>query len=319
MSLQFDAAGTLGIRFAPTRGSMSRSKKDGGLPPDSVVQDEKTIMEDSERVIKEFHDPDPLAMRKIALAPCSPFSVSEDLMKQSAELARKYGVKLHTHLAETRDENDYCIKEYGRRPLKLMEDCNFIGEDVWFAHGIHFNDEELDLLSESGTSIAHCPSSNMRLGSGICRVREMLDRDINVALAVDGSASNDTSDMLGEARQALLLQRVEKGAAALSTAEVWRIATENGAELLGFKGAGRLEKGRAADIAMFNIKDIPYIGAGSDPAAAMIFSGYSHKTEYTIVNGKIVVEKGFLTGIEESELIARAEEEVHALYRRAGL
>ena len=319
MGLQFDAAARTGIRFSPTRGSMSRSKKDGGLPPDSTVQDEETILVDSERVIREFHDPDGWAMRKVALAPCSPFSVSEDLMKQSAALARRYGARLHTHLAETNDEDDYCVEIYKRRPLKLMEDCDFIGEDVWFAHGIFFNDAELDLLASTGTHVAHCPSSNMRLGSGICRVREMLDRGVNVALAVDGSASNDTSDMLAEVRQALLLQRVTKGAKALTGREAWRLATENGAKLLGFEKIGRIEAGWAADLALFDVRDIPYVGALSDPAAALIFSGYDHRAAWTVVNGRVVVEDGRLVGIDEEELTRRATDEVNALYRRAGL
>jgi 8-oxoguanine deaminase len=319
MALQFDAASRTGIRFSPTRGSMSRSKKDGGLPPDSTVQDEDVILADSERVIKEFHDSDPWAMRKVVLAPCSPFSVSEDLMKQSAALARQYGARLHTHLAETNDEDDYCMQMYKRRPLKLMEDCNFVGEDVWFAHGIFFNDGELDLLAATGTQVAHCPSSNMRLGSGICRVREMIDRGVNVALAVDGSASNDTSDMLGEIRQALLLQRVTKGAHALTAREAWKMATENGSKLLGFEKIGRVESGWAADLALFDVNDIPYVGALSDPAAALIFSGYDHKTAYTIVNGRVVVEKGKLVGIEEEELVAKATEAVNGLYGRAGI
>ena len=319
MALQFDAAARTGIRFSPTRGSMSRSKKDGGLPPDSTVQDEKTILRDSERVIKEFHDSGSQAMQKVALAPCSPFSVSEQLMKDSAALARQYGVRLHTHLAETGDEDDYCVKIYKRRPLKLMEDCDFIGSDVWFAHGIHFNDEELDLLASTGTHVAHCPSSNMRLGSGICRVREMLDRGVNVALAVDGSASNDTSDMLGEVRAALMLQRVTKGAGALSADEAWKIATENGANLLGFSKVGRIQAGWAADLALFNVQSIPYVGALSDPAAALIFCGYNHQSAYTIVNGKIVVDQGQLVGIDEAELVAKASDEVNKLYRRAGI
>ncbi|PIE04228.1 MAG: 8-oxoguanine deaminase [Spirochaetales bacterium] len=319
MALQFDAAARLGIRFSPTRGSMSRSKKDGGLPPDSTVQDEQTILADCERVIKEFHDPAPHAMRKVALAPCSPFSVSEELMKNTASLARQYGVRLHTHLTETRDEEDYCLEMYKRRPLKLMEDCNYIGEDVWFAHGIFFNDEELDLLASTGTHIAHCPSSNMRLGSGICRVREMLDRGVNVAMAVDGSASNDTSDMLGESRQALLLQRVTKGASALSAAEVWKMSTENGARLLGFENTGRIEPGWAADLALYDVTTIPYVGALSDPAAALLFSGYNHQTAYTIVNGEIAVAQGLLQGIPEDELVRKAGEAVRALYRRAGI
>lgn len=319
MALQFDAAGRLGMRFSPTRGSMSRSKKDGGLPPDTVVQDEETILRDSERVIREFHDSDPWAMRKIVLAPCSPFSVSEQLMKESAALAREHGVRLHTHLAETEDENDYCVEKYRRRPLKLMEDCDFLGPDVFYAHGIHFNDEELDLLAETGTHVAHCPSSNMRLGSGICRVREMLDRGVNVALAVDGSASNDASDMLGETRQALLLQRVTKGAKALTAREAWRMGTENGAKLLGFDKVGRIEAGWAADMALFNVRTLPYVGTASDPVASLLFAGYDHRAAYTVVNGRVVVEKGRLVGIDEEELVAEAASSVAALYRRAGL
>jgi cytosine/adenosine deaminase-related metal-dependent hydrolase len=319
MALQFDAAARTGIRFSPTRGSMSRSRKDGGLPPDSTVQPEDVILIDSERTIREFHDPDPWAMRKVVLAPCSPFSVSEGLMKESAALARQYGARLHTHLAETNDEDDYCVKMYKRRPLKLMEDCDFVGNDVWFAHGIFFNDDELNLLASTGTHVAHCPSSNMRLGSGICRVREMIDRGINVALAVDGSASNDTSDMLGEIRQALLLQRVTKGARALKSREAWKMATENGARLLGFDRIGRIEAGWAADLAIFNVNDIPYVGALSDPAAALIFSGYNHQTAYTIVNGRVVVEDGRLVGIDETELVNSASEAVSKLYRRAGI
>lgn len=308
MGLQFSAAEKLGMRFSPTRGSMSLSKKDGGLPPDSVVQTEDEILKDSERVIQKYHDSSEFSMRKIVLAPCSPFSVTEQLMKDSVELARKYGVRLHTHLAETKDENDFCEQHYGRRPLKLMEDCGFIGNDVFYAHGIHFNDDELKQLAETGTHIAHCPSSNMRLGSGICRVKEMLERGINVGLAVDGSASNDTSDMLGEARNALLLQRVTKGADAIKTNQVFKIASENGAKLLNFEKVGQLKEGWAADIAMFNINKIEYCGALSDPLAALIFSGYNHETEYTIVNGKVVVEKGKLVGFDEQELINKANE-----------
>ncbi len=306
MGLQVKAAETLGMRFAPTRGSMSLSKKDGGLPPDSVVQTEEEILRDSERVIQQYHDPSDLAMTKVVLAPCSPFSVTEGLMKESARLARQHGVILHTHLAETRDENNFCERMYKRRPLKVMEDCDFLGPDVFFAHGIHFNDEELKVLQETGTHIAHCPSSNMRLGSGICRVREMLDMNINVGLAVDGSASNDSSDMLGELRNALLLQRVTKGADALTTREVYRMASENGAKLLNFSKVGKIEEGWAADMALFNVDKLEYAGSLSDPLAALIFAGYNHGTDYTIVNGKIVVEQGRLMGIEEEELRDRA-------------
>ena len=306
MGLQFKAADDVGMRFSPTRGSMSLSKKDGGLPPDSVVQTDDEILKDSERVINQYHDNSEFSMRKIALAPCSPFSVTEDLMKESVKLARKHGVKLHTHLAETKDENDFCVEMYGRRPLKLMEDTGFIGEDVWYAHGIHFNDDELKLLSETKSHISHCPSSNMRLGSGICRVTEMLPTDINVGIGVDGSASNDTSDMLGEMRNALLLQRVHYGSGAVTTKDIFKLATENGAKLLNFEKVGRLQEGWAADMAIFNINKMEYAGSLSDPLAALIFSGYNHGTDYTIVNGRIAVENGRLTGIDEQKLTDKA-------------
>jgi len=305
---QFKAAANLGMRFSPTRGSMSLSKKDGGLPPDNVVQTEDEILKDSERVIQQYHDDGELAMRKIMLAPCSPFSVTEMLMTATVKLARKYGVRLHTHLAETRDENEFCLETYGCRPLELMEKCEFIGADVSYAHGIHFNDRELERLAHTGTHIAHCPTSNMRLGSGICRVKEMLPLEINVALAVDGSASNDSSDMLGEIRNALLLQRVHYGAAAMSTLDVIKMGTENGARLLGFKKVGKIREGWAADLALFNVGKLEYSGSLADPLAAIIFSGYNHGAEYTIVNGTIAVDQGRLTGFDETEIMNRCND-----------
>jgi cytosine/adenosine deaminase-related metal-dependent hydrolase len=306
MGLQFEAADTLGMRFSPTRGSMSLSKKDGGLPPDSVVQTEDEILSDSERCIKTYHDSAPDAMHKIALAPCSPFSVTKELMKDTAALGRKYGVRLHTHLCETYDEADFCQSMYGMRPVELMQECNLIGEDVWYAHGIHFNDEELKVLKETGSHIAHCPSSNMRLGSGICRVKEMKEMGINVALAVDGSASNDSSDMLAEVRQALLLQRVRYGSDALTANEAFTIATENGAKLLNFSQVGRLENGWAADLAIFDVSTLPYAGSHSDPVASLLFCGTNHNTDYTIINGKVVVDHGQLVGFDEQELADKA-------------
>jgi len=306
MALQFAAAEKLGMRFSPTRGSMSLSKKDGGLPPDSVVQTADEILADSERVIGAFHDNGPLAMRKIVLAPCSPFSVTKELMRDSAILARKHGVRLHTHLAETRDENDFCQQMYGKRPLALMEECSLIGPDVFYAHGIHFNDDELRLLAQTGTSIAHCPSSNMRLGSGICRVTEMLDSGITVGIAVDGSASNDSSDMLGEIRNALLLQRVGKGAKALTCGQALAMATVNGANMLNFGLVGRLQPGWAADIAVFDVDTIGYAGSQADPVASLLFCGYDHQTSHTIVNGHVVVDGKRLVGLDEDELARSA-------------
>lgn len=306
MATQFRAARKLGMRFSPTRGSMSLSKKDGGLPPDSVVQSDAEILADSERVIREFHDSSTFSMSKVVLAPCSPFSVSPELMQETARLARKSGVRLHTHLAETRDENDYCLKVYNKRPLELLADCDFLGEDVSYAHGIYFTDPELELLQQTGTQIAHCPTSNMRLGSGICRVNEMRRMGINVGLAVDGSASNDSSDMLGEIRNALLLQRVKYGAAAITGEDVMEMGTRNGAIMLNFPEVGLIEEGFAADLAVFNVGRMEYAGALSDPLAALIFSGYNHGTEYTVVAGEVVVDEGRLVGIDEQELCAKA-------------
>jgi len=245
-------------------------------------------------------------MRKVVLAPCSPFSVSEELMRQTARLARRHGVRLHTHLAETQDEDAYCLEKYGVRPVELMERCEFIGPDVFFAHGIFFTDQELITLHQRGATIAHCPSSNMRLGSGICRVRDMLDIGVPVSLAVDGSASNDSSDFLGEMRHALLLQRVARGSGALGAREVLKMATESGAAALGFQGIGKIEAGAAADLAVFNVDRLEYCGSLSDPFAALIFAGYNHGTEYTICNGRVVVDKGTLTGIDERSLIGDA-------------
>ncbi len=302
MAIQFEAATRLGMRFSPCRGSMSRSTKDGGLPPDSVVQEADAILRDSERVIRAFHDPAPTAMRKVMLAPCSPFSVTEDLMRESARLARAHGVRLHTHLAETADENEFCQSAYGVRPLALMERCEFIGPDVSYAHGIHFTDSELLVLKQRGAQVAHCPTSNMRLGSGVCRVREMLDLGIPVALAVDGSASNDSSDFLGEMRNAMLLQRAVRGSSALGARDVLRMACQTGAAVLGFAGIGRIEPGMAADLAVFDVDGLEYCGSLADPFGALVFAGYNHGTAYTVCNGRVVVEDGRLSGMDEEEL-----------------
>lgn len=318
MATQFKAAETLGMRFSPTRGSMSLSKKDGGLPPDSVVQTDEEILQDSERVINEFHDDSEFSMRKVVLAPCSPFSVSKELMQETVALARRKGVYLHTHLAETEDENDYCMQQYGKRPLALLADCDFLGVDVSYAHGIHFTDEELQLIRKTSTQIAHCPTSNMRLGSGICRVTEMREMGINVGLAVDGAASNDSSDMLGEIRNALLLQRVKYGASCITATDVLGMATKNGAKLLNFPKVGELKPGFAADLAIYNVGKMEYAGALSDPVAALVFSGFNHATEYTIVAGKIVVDKGRLVGFDEEKLASEANKISQSLIQKHG-
>ena len=224
-------------------------------------------------------------------------------------LARKSGGRLHTHLCETKDEENQCLDMYGLRPLELMDKCGLIGEDVFYAHGIHFSDEELEILRSTGTTISHCSSSNMRLGSGICRVQEMLEKDINVSLGVDGSASNDSSDMLGEMRAALMLQRVKYGSDSLSVRDVFRLATVNGAKPLGYEGnLGKIKPGYGADIAVFDVDKLPYAGAQSDPIAALIFCGTSHETRHTIVNGEFTVRSGVLLGINEEVIKNKANE-----------
>jgi len=314
MGIQFEAAQETGIRFAPTRGAMTRGRSNGGLPPDEVVQKVDEVIKDMERVIGKYHNPEPFSMKRVILAPCSPFSVEEDGMRETAKLARDKGVRLHTHLAETLDEDRYCMEKYGKRPLALMEELDWVGEDVFFAHGIWFNDEELKLLKDTGTGIAHCPTSNMRLGSGIARIREMIDMGIKVGLGVDGSASNDSSDMLGEVRNAMLLQRIKYGEKGLTAREALLLGTRNGAELLGFPETGSIEEGKAADLAIFDISHIQYAGAHSDPVAAIVFSGYCHLTVLTIVNGKILIENGKHTSIDEEELNKKFRKKAEELW-----
>ncbi len=314
--IQYRATQEIGIRAALTRGSMTRGKSKGGLPPDNVVQSPEEVLEHSVRIIEKFHDASELSMKRVILAPCSPFSVEKEVMIESAKIAREYGVILHTHLAETKDEDEYCKETYGKRPLALMEELGWLGEDVYFAHGIWFNDEELKILKETKTGVAHCPSSNMRLGSGIARIREMVDMGIRVSLAVDGSASNDTSDMLGEVRQAMLLQRVKYGPSGLTAREALRIATTGGAEMLGYKKLGRIQEGFGADIAIFNLDHMQYAGCVEDPVSCLVFVGYNHEVDYTIVNGKIVVEHGKLTTFDEEEIKNRANEAARRLLKK---
>ena len=316
MGIQFEAAEETGIRFAPTRGAMTRGRSNGGLPPDEVVQKVDEVIKDMERVIDKYHNPEPFSMKRVILAPCSPFSVEEEGMRETAKLARDKGVRLHTHLAETQDEDRYCMEKYGKRPLALMEELDWVGEDVFFAHGIWFNDEELRLLKDTGTGIAHCPTSNMRLGSGIARIREMIDMGIKVGLGVDGSASNDSSDMLGEVRNAMLLQRIKYGEKGLTAREALLLGTRNGAELLGFPETGSIEEGKAADLAIFDISHIQYAGAHSDPVAAIVFSGYCHLTVLTIVNGKILIENGKHTSIDEEELNRKFRKKAEELWKK---
>jgi cytosine/adenosine deaminase-related metal-dependent hydrolase len=308
IDLEIEAASRIGMRFQPTRGSMSRGEKDGGLPPDEVVQTEDEILSDSERLIAQYHDPEPCAMVRIALGPCSPFSVSESLLVQTQDLARRKGVLLHTHLAETEDETTYCLENYGVRPLDLMERCGWLGADVWYAHGIHFSDAELMKLRATETGICHCPTSNMRLGSGRARVPQMLRMGVRLGLGVDGSASNDTSDMLGELRNCFLVQRLGGGSSAITVREVIDMATAGGADLLGRKDIGAIKPGMAADLIGINVAEVSRAGAGHDYLASLVLCGASHVVDLSVVNGKVVVRDGHLAGVDEAEIVARANE-----------
>jgi cytosine/adenosine deaminase-related metal-dependent hydrolase len=294
LAADIEGAQVAGIRFHPTRGSMSLSQKDGGLPPDSVVQTEDVILADCQRMIETYHDPKPLAMLRIALAPCSPFSVTLDLMRESVAMAEEYGVLLHTHLAETHDEEDFCKQQFGFRPVDLMEELGWLREDVWFAHLVVLSDADIGKLATAKVGMAHCPSSNMTLGSGIARVTEMMETDIRIGIAVDGSASNDTSNMIREIRNAMLLQRVQYGADALTARDVLRMATMGGAEVLGRQDeVGSIEIGKAADLITFDLNEIAFAGSHADPVAAVVHCA-ADRVDCSMVNGEWRVRGGRL-------------------------
>lgn len=314
---QFAAADLLGMRFVATRGSMSRGKSEGGLPPDELVQSVNEILRDSQRLVEKYHDASSYAMHNVALAPCSPFSVTTDLLKESAKLARSLKVRLHTHLAETKDETDFCLQILGKRPLRYMEDCGWLGSDVWFAHGIHFTDAELKVLADTKTGVAHCPVSNMKLSSGVCRIPDMLSLGVPVGLAVDGSASNDGSNLLAELRTAYLLHRLTYSADAPTGYELLKIATRGSAQVLGRSDIGSLETGKVADFFLLDVNCLEMTGAKLDPANLPGTVGYAHPAKYVVVNGKIVVKDGELTTIDERSTAAKAEELVAGLLKRA--
>ena len=300
---EIKAATELGIRFQPARGCMTLGKSQGGLPPDSVVQSEDEILADSERLLKKFHNPEKYAMLRIVLGPCSPFSVTERIMRETARVARQYEkVLLHTHVAETQDEEVFCLEKFGARPAAYMEKLGWTGPDVWWAHSIWVNNEEIKMMAKTGTGMAHCPSSNMRLGSGIAPIREMLDAGVKVSLAVDGSSSNDSSHMLAEARMALLLQRVKKGAEALKVKEALQIATLGGARVLNREDElGCLDREYAADIIGYRIEQLPYCAASAyDPVGTLLLC-HPLNVDFSMINGRVVVEDGkLLTGDVES-------------------
>lgn len=296
-----EAAGEMGMRFVATRGAMSVGHSAGGLPPDDLVEDEASILKDCQRVIDRFHDPSPLALMQIALAPCSPFSVSRELMRDAAILAREMGVRLHTHLAENDNDIAYSLERFGCTPAQYAEELGWTGADVWHAHCVKLDEAGIDLFARSGTGVAHCPCSNMRLASGIAPVRRMLDQGVQVALGVDGSASNDAGHLLAEARQAMLLQRVGGNPAALSAREALWLATRGGARVLGRDRLGQIAPGMAADIAAFRMDGIAQAGALHDPVAALVLTA-SKKVDHLVIAGRTCVEAGQLTMIDEQRL-----------------
>jgi 8-oxoguanine deaminase len=309
---QIHAALEIGLRFHASRGSMSLGESAGGLPPDSLVETEAAILEDSQRVIEQFHDSSHGGMTRIVLAPCSPFSVTLDAMRESARLARAYGVHLHTHLAETVDENQFCLERFGKRPVELMEDLGWLGSDVWFAHTIHLEPHEIQSFAKCGCGAAHCPSSNMRLGSGIMPLRAMLAAGVKIGLGVDGSASNDSSNLLLEARQAMLLSRLEgaeeqrrdpaqKSRPQLSARTALEVATIGGASVLGRSDIGSLEVGKCADFTAVNLNRLEFSGS-HDPVAAVVFCA-TPRVDFTVVHGRVIVREGRLVTLEEQDLV----------------
>jgi cytosine/adenosine deaminase-related metal-dependent hydrolase len=313
------AAAELGIRLHLTRGSMSLGRSSGGLPPDSVIQDAERILTDSERVVAELHDPRPFSMCQVALAPCSPFSVTTELMREVAGLARRLGVRLHTHLAETLDEERFCQEKFGRRPLELMEELGWMGPDVWFAHCVYLDQGEIARMARAGTGVAHCPVSNLRLGSGIAPVPAMLEAGVPVGLAVDGSASNDSSNLLRELQTAMLVHRVGTGVGAMPARRALAVATQGGARVLGRSELGSLAPGQAADLALFDLRGLAYAGAEADPLAALLFCGLDARAELVMVQGEVVVRERRLVRVDEERISDGARKASHGLLRQAGV
>lgn len=307
------AAREIGVRLQAARGSMSLGESKGGLPPDSVVDSEESILRDSQRLITSFHDPKPGSFVQIVLAPCSPFSVTGELMKQSAMLAREYQVHLHTHLAETEDEQAFCLQKFGYRPVPYMQSVDWLGEDVWFAHAVYVDNEEVKTFARHGCGVAHCPTSNMRLASGIAPIKQYLAAGVKVGLGVDGSASNDGSHLLAEARQAMLLSRLKEGITGFSLSNdpsrklmtartTLELATRGGAAVLGRSDIGSLEAGKCADFFAVNLNRLDYAGALHDPVSAVIFC-QPGRVDYTVVGGRYVVKQGRLVTLDQQKLI----------------
>ena len=312
------AAADIGVRFHGTRGSMSIGESKGGLPPDNLCEDEAAILADSQRVVEAFHNPARHAMQRVALAPCSPFSVSMDLMRETADMARSLGVGLHTHLAENVEDIDYSLAQFGMRPGDYAEAVGWTGDDVWHAHCVQLDAAEIDLFARTGTGVAHCPCSNMRLASGIAPVRSMIDQGVKVGIGVDGSASNDSGHMLNEVRQAMLLQRVCKDGDTLNARQTLALATRGGAAVLGRDDIGILAPGYAADITAFDRRTIDFAGSDWDPLASLLFCG-PVKANHTVINGRHVVANGQLTTMDMGQILERHAAMAYDLMQKSGL
>jgi 8-oxoguanine deaminase len=306
VDIEVEEAQALGIRMTVTRGSMNRGQKDGGLPPDTVVQDAQTILADSERVLKLFHDPKPGAQIRIALAPCSPFSVDKQLMSDTARLAERYDCQLHTHLCETQDEERFCLDMYKVRPVDLLEETGWMSKRTWLAHGIHFSAEEIGRLGRAGVGVGHCAASNMVLASGICRTCELEAAGAPVGLGVDGSASNDSSNMMEAARHALMIGRLRYGASAVTHLDVLRWGTEGSARCLGRDDIGRLAPGLEADLALFKL-DEPRFSGAHDPLAALVLCG-AHRADRVMIAGRWRVVDGAPADFDLAALLAAHRE-----------
>ncbi|MBN2470957.1 MAG: 8-oxoguanine deaminase [Anaerolineae bacterium] len=301
---EIQAAQEIGLRFHAMRGSMSLGESKGGLPPDRVVEDEAAILADSRRVIEAYHDPVRYAMLRVGLAPCSPFSVTTDLMRESAALARSYGVRLHTHLAENQSDIDFSREVFGMRPGEYVQDVGWVGDDVWHAHCVKLNSDEVNLFAHTHTGVAHCPYSNARLASGIAPIREMFDAEVPVGLGVDGSASNDSGHLLAEARMAMMMQRIGGNPAGLTARETLEISTRGGAQVLGRDDIGALAVGMAADFVSYDLDQPGLAGALHDPVAALVFCTPGN-VSYNVINGRIVVRDGHLTTLDLPVVIER--------------
>jgi cytosine/adenosine deaminase-related metal-dependent hydrolase len=312
-----DAAREAGMRFHPTRGSMDLGRSDGGLPPDNIVEDVDEILAATEAAIDAHHDPSPDSMLRIGVAPCSPFSVTETLLAASAELARRRGVRLHTHLAETTDEDEYCRERFGRSPAQYMDDLGWLGPDVWLAHAVHLDDAAIALLAGSGTAVAHCPSSNARLGAGIARARDLRAAGVPMGLGVDGAASNEASSLLEEVRHALLFARARGGATAMTVRDALELGTMGGARALGREAEiGSLEPGKLADVALWRLDTLPHAGI-ADPVAALVL-GAPPPLELLLVHGRPVVEHGVVVTIDAGQAAADAAAASRELLTRGG-